>query len=132
MRRFLIDTNVYSHAQRGDDDVLRALQRMDEISVSSISIGELFAGFRRGRRDLENRQELARFLDAPRVSIFGIDVNTAGFYAEVLHALRQAGTPIPTNDIWIAAVSFQHGLPLYTLDQHFQLVPGLSLMPESL
>ena len=129
MRRLLIDTNIYSHAQRGDEDVIDALQRMDEIGMSSISIGELFAGFRRGRRDAENRQELAQFLDAPRVSLYAVDENTGGFYAEVLHALRQAGTPIPTNDIWIAAAAFQHGLPLYTMDQHFRLVPGLCLMP---
>ena len=129
MRRSLIDTNVYSHAQRGDDDVVTALRRLDEICISSISIGELFAGFRGGRRNAENRRELAHFLDAPRVSICPVDENTGSFYAEVLHALRQAGTPIPTNDIWISAVSFQLGLPLFTLDQHFRLVPGLSLMP---
>lgn len=129
MRRFLIDTNIYSHAQRSDEEVINALRRMDEISICSISIGELFAGFRLGGRNAENREELARFLDAPRVSICSVDENTAGFYAEVVNALRQVGTPIPTNDIWISAVSFQFGLPLYTLDQHFSHVPGLSLMP---
>ena len=129
MRRFLIDTNIYSQAQRGDEDVIDALRRIDEISICSISIGELFAGFRLGGRNAENRVELAQFLDAPRVSICSVDENTAGFYADVVNALRQAGTPIPTNDIWISAVSFQLGLPLYTLDRHFSHVPGLSLMP---
>ena len=129
MRRVLIDTNIYSHAQRGDEDVIEALQRSDEIGICSISIGELYAGFRIGKRDAANRQELALFLDAPRVSIYAVDENTAGFYAEVLQALRQAGAPVPTNDIWIAAAAFQHGLPLYTKDQHFRLIPGLSLTP---
>ena len=129
MRRLLIDTNIYSHAQRGDEDVIKALQRMDEIGISSISIGELFAGFKRGQRDAANRQEFAQFLDAPRVSICAVSENTADFYAEVLNSLREAGTPIPTNDIWIAATAFQHGLPLYTKDQHFHLVPGLPLIP---
>ena len=129
MRRLLIDTNIYSHAQRGDEEVINTLRRMDEIGICSICIGELFAGFRRGQRNAANRQELAQFLDAPRGSIFVVDDITAGSYAEVLNELRQAGTPIPTNDIWIAAVAFQYGLPLYTMDQHFRLVPGLPLVP---
>ncbi len=129
MRRLLVDTNIYSHAQRGDEEVINTLQRIDEIGICSICIGELFAGFRRGRREAENRRELAQFLDAPRVSIFAVDETTASFYADVLNHLRQAGTPIPTNDIWIAAVAFQHGLPLYTKNQHFRIVPGLSLVP---
>lgn len=129
MRRLLIDTNIYSHAQRVDEEVINTLRRMDEIGICSICIGELFARFRRGQRDAANRQELAQFLDAPRVYIFAVDESTADFYAEVLNQLRQAVTPIPTNDIWIAAVAFQHGLPLYTKDQHFRLVPGLFLVP---
>ena len=74
---------------------------------------------------LRIREELEFFLDSPRVAVHAIDVETADFYATILDNLRAAGTPIPTNDIWIAAVSFQHGYQLLTKDQHFQLVPGL-------
>ena len=128
MRRLLIDTNIYSNAQRGTSEVLEVLQRIDEIAICSVSIGELLSGFKNGRRQSENRRELAEFLDAPRVRICAVDETTAEFYAEVLDSLRQSGDPIPTNDIWIAAIAFQHGLRLYTLDGHFSKVPGLALV----
>jgi tRNA(fMet)-specific endonuclease VapC len=67
------------------------------------------------------------FLDSPRVVAHMIDVKTADFYASIFNNLKLAGTPIPTNDIWIASVAFQHGYKLFTKDKHFDLVPGLVL-----
>jgi tRNA(fMet)-specific endonuclease VapC len=125
LRKVLIDTNIYSLAMRGDADVVGALRRIDRIGFSTVSVGELFAGFKRGNREIKNREELEIFLDSPRVAVHAIDIETADFYAAILDNLRAAGTPIPTNDIWIAAVSFQQGYQLFTKDQHFQLIPGL-------
>lgn len=65
------------------------------------------------------------FLDSPRVVVHSIDAETADFYASILNSLKVAGTPIPTNDIWIAAVAFQHGYKIFTKDKHFNLIPGL-------
>ena len=98
---------------------------------SSISIGELIAGFKGGTKERENRDELARFLGSPRVRIYLIDETTAEYYGEILEKLRKAGTPIPTNDIWIGAAALQNGLKLFTKDQHFENIPGL-LMVEYL
>ncbi len=131
MSRVLVDTNIYSLAMRGDAEVVEALRRIDGIFISAVSLGELYAGFRAGRREMENRQELSRFLDSPRVTFLAIDDETAEFYAETLIRLRAQGTPIPTNDIWIAAVAFQHGLKLFTRDQHFRHVAGLVLFQPS-
>ena len=128
MRKMLIDTNIYSHALRGDPETVSVLQRAHKIAICSISIGELLSGFRGGSRERENREELEEFLDAPRVQIYSIDENTAEFYADILHGLRERGTPIPTNDIWIASVSFQHGLKLFSKDQHFKNISGLMLI----
>ncbi|MBT4363639.1 MAG: type II toxin-antitoxin system VapC family toxin [Desulfobacteraceae bacterium] len=128
MKRILIDTNIYSHAFRGDEDVIRILRKADEIGFSVISIGELFAGFKGGGREKDNIEELEEFLDSPRVVVYKVDDQTSGFYANVLDNLKKAGTPIPTNDIWIAAIAFQHGLKLFTKDSHFQHVSGLSLV----
>lgn len=128
MKKMLIDTNIYSHALRGDPETVSVLQRAHKIAICSISIGELLSGFKAGNRERENREELEEFLDAPRVQIYGIDENTAEFYAEILHGLRERGTPIPTNDIWIASVSFQHGLKLFSKDQHFKNISGLMLI----
>lgn len=121
----LIDTNIYSLAMKGDNEIVTALRRIDRIGFSAISIGELFSGFKGGSRESKNREELNIFLDSPRVVLHPIDEGTAEFYASVLNDLRQAGTPIPTNDIWIAAVAFQHGYKIFSKDHHFNLVPGL-------
>jgi tRNA(fMet)-specific endonuclease VapC len=128
VRRALIDTNIYSYALRGDSTVTYQLQHLDEIGFSVISIGELLTGFRTGTNERENRRQLAKFLDSPRVTLFLIDEETAEFYATTLTNLKRAGTPIPTNDVWIAAVAQRHGLPVLTKDQHFQVIPGLILI----
>lgn len=127
MTRILIDTNIYSLAMRGNEDVVEVLQHTRHIGISAISIGELFSGFRGGTREQKNRQELNQFLDSPRVAIYPVDEETGERYSAILQQLKQQGTPIPTNDIWIAAVAFQHGLPLFTRDEHFSHISGLLL-----
>ena len=129
MKNVLIDTNVYSYAMKRDPDTVSMLQQTNEIGICSISIGELLSGFKGGNWEEKNRRELEEFLDAPRVQIYLIDENTAEFYAEILNGLREKGTPIPTNDIWIASVAFQHGLSLFSRDRHFKNIPGLLLVP---
>jgi predicted nucleic acid-binding protein len=125
MNRLLIDTNIYSHALRGTLDVVEVLRSVNRIAISAISIGELLSGFKGGKREKQNRKELGQFLDAPRVLLLNINDETAEFYAATLDTLKKAGRPIPTNDIWIGAVALQHGLPLFTKDQHFKWIPGL-------
>jgi tRNA(fMet)-specific endonuclease VapC len=127
MIRILIDTNIYSLAMRGSKEIVEILRHTRHIGISAISIGELFSGFRGGNREPQNRQELHQFLDSPRVSVYPVDEETAEYYSAVLQQLRQQGTPIPTNDIWIAAVAFQQGLPLLTRDEHFSHIAGLLL-----
>lgn len=125
MKKVLIDTNIFSLAMKGDAAVIRVLRSIDLIGFSAISAGELYSGFKGGSHEDKNREELYMFLDSPRVVVHAIDMETAEFYSSILHNLRVAGTPVPTNDIWIAAVSFQHGYKLFTKDRHFDLIPGL-------
>jgi predicted nucleic acid-binding protein len=129
MKEILIDTNIYSYALKGDPDTVSVLKTMSAIGISSINIGELLSGFKGGTREKENRKELEEFLDSPRVRIYSIDEDTAEFYAEILNELRSKGTPIPTNDIWIASVALQNGLPLYSKDLHFKQIQGLVMVP---
>ncbi|NOY68461.1 MAG: type II toxin-antitoxin system VapC family toxin [Deltaproteobacteria bacterium] len=126
MKRFLVDTNIYSYALRGDAPIVNILQQADVIGFTSISIGELLSGFKGGSRERKNREELDSFLDSPRVTVYLIDENTAEYYAEILCNLREIGNPIPTNDIWIAACAFQHGLKLFSRDAHFEKIRGLA------
>jgi len=128
MRRLLIDTNIYSYALRGDNDVVEILRKAEEIGFSVISIGELLTGFKGGGKEQKNREELENFLDSPRVVVYSVNEDTSEFYAEILNNLRQIGRPVPTNDIWIAAVAFQNGLRLFTKDIYFKAIAGLSLV----
>ena len=128
MKKLLIDTNIYSYALRGDESVVEILRETDVIGISIISIGELLAGFRIGGLEKKNRKEFEQFLDSPRVVVYHVDEDTAEFYAQILCSLGKIGKPVPTNDIWIAAVAFQNGLKLFTKDVHFQNIPGLYLI----
>ena len=125
MSKILIDTNVYLHAMLGDEKVISVLRQAAIIGISAISIGELLSGFKGGNREKENQSELKEFLDSSRVRLYAIDEDTAEFYAEILNQLRRAGTPIPTNDIWISAAALQHGLRLFSMDRHFDNIAGL-------
>ncbi len=123
MTRILLDTSAYSALLRGSVQVKEALQRAEEISMIPIVIGELLAGFTGGRFGKRNRRFLMEFLDTPRVRVINIDSETSERYAAVWTHLRSQGTPIPTNDLWIAASAMQHGLAVLTTDRHFLNVP---------
>jgi tRNA(fMet)-specific endonuclease VapC len=127
MKRILLDTNIYSLAMKGDSKVIDVLRNAELLGISSISLGELLSGFKGGKNERSNFDDLMEFLDSPRVELYPVDENTAGFYATILNELRSKGKPIPTNDIWISAIAFQHGLGLFTRDNHFKNVPGLML-----
>lgn len=125
MKKLAIDTNVYVAFMRGDETIIELMQHTDLIAVNTIVLGELLAGFAVGSKTAKNRKELSQFLNTPRVEIFHPDESTANYYAEIYKSLRQKGYPIPTNDLWIAALSLQHGHLLCTLDKHFSAVDNL-------
>jgi predicted nucleic acid-binding protein len=125
MKARLLDTSAYSAFMKGDPDIKLALQQTDEIYVTPIVLGELMSGFQRGKYRRKNEQELAAFLSSPRVRTLHIDDGTSERYAVILNSLWTAGTPIPTNDIWIAASAMQHGFHLLTKDTHYTKVPQI-------
>lgn len=108
---------------RGQKVVAGLLDAADEVYLSSVVIGELLAGFRKGNSEQRNREILERFLSVPRVATLPLDDDTAERYAVILDFLRRQGGPIPTNDLWIAACAMQHGLVLITADRHFLALP---------
>jgi tRNA(fMet)-specific endonuclease VapC len=127
--RILLDTSAYSAILRADMRIARAMQKADEVAVNAVVLGELKAGFLKGRHRKKNEQELAEFLASPRARVLGLDEETADRYAVILDSLRSAGTPIPTNDVWIAASAMQHGLRIVTTDQHFRKVRQVLVDP---
>lgn len=128
MKKLLVDTNIYTRALKGDPEVVSVLQQALEVGISAVSIGEWLAGFKGGKKEKGNRQEVDEFLDSPRGRVYGIDEGPSEFYAEGLHNLKKKGKLIPTNDVWTAAPAFQHGLALFSKDHHFKKVPGLVLV----
>lgn len=85
-------------------------------------MGELLVGFLAGARRARNEADLAEFLADPTVEELPIEREVAGIYAEIMTALRKDGTPIPTNDVWIAATAARAGAPLVTYDEHFNAI----------
>ena len=123
--RIAIDTNRYVDFARAVPEAVERLRRADEILVPFVVLGELRAGFASGARTGENEANLVRFLDSRRVDTLFADEDTTHHYARLFHQLRKQGTPIPTNDLWIAALVVQHELHLFARDAHFDHLPQI-------
>ena len=124
-RKVMMDTSAYAAFLRGSPGVKEAVQQADEIVFNPVVLGELKAGFLLGRNEKRNRAILKDFLSSPRVIIAEIDEETSERYAVIVQSLRMKGTPIPTNDLWIAASAMQHGLKVLTTDKHYLGVPQI-------
>jgi tRNA(fMet)-specific endonuclease VapC len=130
MKKILLDTNAYVRFLRGDEKVLGYLAQADTVYMSVFVLGELMAGFRGGAKKKANRRLLERFLLKSTVTVHDATMETADIFGLVMAALRKSGTPIPINDIWIAAHALETGSILVTYDDHFASVPGLRLWDE--
>ena len=120
-----LDTNAYSDFMRGVAERVAMVRAVEAIFLPFIVLGELRAGFAAGDRQSANSANLQRFLASPRVSVLLADEQTTHYYAQLHRELREHGTPIPTNDLWIAALAVQHDLVLCTSDDHFRQIPQL-------
>jgi len=123
--RLALDTNRYTDLCRGDSSVLETVEHANEVWLPFIVVGELRAGFAVGSQGPRNEAVLRRFLIRQRVGILYGDEQTTHHYASVYRQLRKQGTPIPTNDMWIASLVLQHSLALFARDAHFDALPQL-------
>jgi tRNA(fMet)-specific endonuclease VapC len=130
MKQLLIDTNIYSKGMSGNDYAANLLRVSEEILLSPIVVGELLFGFKQGSREKENLEIFRKFQLSPRVTIIDITIETSEFYSLIVRDLRKKGTPIPTNDIWIAASVMEYGAHLATMDKHFKFVEGILSIHE--
>lgn len=126
--RLALDTNRYVDLCKGVDETIEILEQADEILMPFAVLGELRAGFAHGRREAENERVLRRFLLKDGVRVLFPDDQTTHHYASVFRQLRKQGTPIPTNDMWIAALVLQHNLVLHARDKHFDHLPQIILV----
>ena len=124
--RLALDTNRYTDLCRGIETVAETIEAADEVWLPFIVLGELRAGFAVGSQGPRNEAILRRFLLKPGVDVLYADEQTTHHYGNVYRQLRKQGTPMPTNDMWIAALVLQHSLVLYDRDAHFDALPQLT------
>ncbi len=125
--RLVLDTSAYSHFRAGHPRVLDLLARAAVVVIPVTVLGELEAAFQLGRRTQENRLTLAEFLDESFVTVWPTTPAVASHYGRLFAQLRRAGTPLPINDVWIAAASLDCVGRLVTFDGDFERIPGLEV-----
>ncbi len=123
--RVALDTNRLTDLFQGDAALSNHLAECDEVWLPLIALAEIQAGFLGGSQQHRNEILLRKFLNTPTVNILMPSRETADQYARLFVQLKRAGTPIPDNDLWIAALVLQHDLVLMTRDRHFEKVPQL-------
>ena len=124
-KKLFLDTSAYSGFNRGDKRLKEFFRSDNEIFVPLIVVGELRAGFSLGTKSKENEVLLQKFLDSSNVNTITITDKTTRLFAAIFQRLKLAGTPINTNDIWIAALTLEYDCMLVTLDSDFNRVPDL-------
>ena len=124
--KILVDTNRYTDFMKNESTAREIFANADKIIVPFVTVAELRAGFNCGTRSRENEAVLVKFLSNRRVEVLYADSETLFVYANLYADLRKRGCPIPTNDLWIAALAVQHALPLCTRDSHFDNLPQVS------
>ncbi|HEX5583402.1 type II toxin-antitoxin system VapC family toxin [Gaiella sp.] len=123
--RIALDTNRYRDLTDGDQAVVATIETADDVFVPFVVLAELRGGFAVGRHGRENERHLLRFLAKPGVGVlFGTDATTH-VYADLYGQLRRQGTPVPTHDLWIAALVVEHSLVLMSRDRHFDRLPQI-------
>ncbi|MEM7549323.1 MAG: type II toxin-antitoxin system VapC family toxin [Bacteroidota bacterium] len=122
-----MDTNAYSNLLKGNNDILETISSAEIIYMSVIVLGELQAGFKGGNSEKKNLEILKRFIEKSTVSVIHVTEETTVIFSEIRQKLKIRGTPIPINDIWIAAHTVETASVIITFDHHFDLVEGLRI-----
>ena len=119
----ILDTNALSAVADDDRDAIAFLARADQMAIPVIVLGEYRHGIAQSRHRASYENWLAGLLHD--CLVLDIQEPTTHCYAEIVLELKRKGKPIPTNDIWIAALCRQHSLPLLSRDRHFDLLAGI-------
>lgn len=119
----ILDTNAVSALADNHADIKTAVNKLNELAIPVIALGEFRYGIRQSRFRSKYENWLSQILSFCRVLV--IDEDTTAEYAAVREELKRSGRPIPTNDLWIAALARQHALPVLSRDKHFDVVPKI-------
>lgn len=121
----MLDTSAYSRFRARNEEVAEWIARAEVVLLPVAVLAELEAGFRLGTRFEENLRVLEDFLAEPFVKELPATSDVARRWAQVFVALRKSGTPVGSNDIWIAAATLDAGAHLLTFDEDFRKIAGL-------
>lgn len=122
----LLDTSVIIRHFRRDQAVGQQLEEAEALFLPAVVLGELYHGAFHGPQRERELRSIGELL--PAVTVLGITAKTAEIFGQIGAELALAGTPIPTNDVWVAALAREHGLPVATDDAHFARVRGLTVL----
>jgi tRNA(fMet)-specific endonuclease VapC len=125
--KVLLDTNAYSDLLRGNSLIADLLDNSETIFMSVIVIAELLTGFKGGFKEKKNIEILNEFLINPNVITIDVSIKTASIFSDIKHFLKEQGKPLPINDIWIAAHSYEFQTTLITYDKHFEVIPKIDI-----
>jgi len=123
--RLALDTNRYTDLCKEVAETAALVESADAVFLPFVVLAEARAGFVHGTRQAANEYALRKFLTKDNASVLYPDDQTTHHYATIYRQLRKQGTPIPTNDIWVAALVVQHNLSLHSRDAHFDHLPQL-------
>jgi tRNA(fMet)-specific endonuclease VapC len=123
--RIVLDTSAYSHFRGNHQEVVDRIAEAAVVYVPATVLGELEAAFSLGGRTADNRAVLEAFLGEDFVGVLPVTRDVARVYGSLFAELREAGTPIPVNDIWIAAATIDAGAHLVTFDADFERIERL-------
>jgi len=122
----LLDSSVVIPHLRGKLDLTVQVPGSEPLFLPLTALGELYKGVFKSTQPEKNKLLIETFLQT--VAVLHPDTATALYYAQISADLERKGTPIPENDVWIAAVALECGMPLATRDAHFAQVDGLKLL----
>ena len=119
----ILDTNAVSALADGEPGVVAECARVSEAAIPVIVLGEFRYGIAQSRRRRQYERWLSELLDV--VQVLEINEETAVRYADLRLELKKSGSPLPANDVWVAALCRQYARPILSRDRHFDVVRRL-------
>lgn len=124
-RDYLLDTNIVVPFLNGEGSIVKKISKLEVVQLPSIVLGELYFGASKSAHTNQNIAKINDFI--LQCELYPITETTALFYGQIKASLKSQGTPIPENDIWIAAVCMERDMVLISRDKHFKNVQNLEI-----
>ena len=125
-KNYFLDTNIVVPFLNGESTILTNIRKLEVIHIPVIVLGELYYGAKKSSRFRENIEKIKAFVS--QCEIYPVDETIVENYGEIKSVLANQGTPIPENDIWIAAIVKEYNLPIVTRDKHFRHIPVIEVI----